>query len=91
MKDSTVAARYARALFLLTEKRGETVRALEDLKSMWEVLKPGSRVGALLATPQVLLSDKRKALLQVFEGKAVHSIVLFVDRSEEHTSELQSQ
>ena len=79
MKDSTIGARYARALVILTEKRGETVRALEDLKSMWEVLKPGTRVGALLATPQVLLSDKRKVLLQVFEGKAVHSVVLFVD------------
>lgn len=79
MKNSHVAARYARALFLLTEKRGETVRALEDLKSMWEVLKPGTRVGALLMTPQVLLTDKRRVLLQVFEGKAVHSVVLFVD------------
>ena len=79
MKDATVAARYARALFLLTEKRGETVPALADLKSMWEVLKPGTRVGALLTTPQVLLSDKRKVLLQVFEGKAVRSVVLFVD------------
>ncbi len=79
MKDSTVAARYARALFLLTEKRGETVAALEDLKSLWDVMKPGTRVGALLTTPQVLLSDKRKVLLQVFEGKAVKSVVLFVD------------
>ena len=79
MKDATVAARYARALFLLTEKRGETVRALEDLRDMWEVLKPGSHVAALLTTPQVLLSDKRRILFKAFEGKAVHSVVLFVD------------
>ena len=79
MKDATVAARYARALFLLTEKRGETVRSLEDLKGMWEMLKPPSRVGALLMTPQVLLADKRRVLLEVLEGKASHAIVLFVD------------
>ena len=64
MRDSSVAGRYARALFLLTEKRGETVAALEDLKGMWEVLKPGTRVGDLFATPQVLLADKRRVLLE---------------------------
>jgi len=79
VKDSNVAGRYARALFIVTEKRGETARALEDLKSLWEVFRPDTRVGALLATPMVLLSDKRKVLKQVLEGKAVASVVLFVD------------
>ena len=79
MKDTTVGARYARALFLLTEKRGETVRALEDIKGMGEVLKPGSRVGTLLATPQVLLADKRKVMLQLLEGRVTHAVALFID------------
>ena len=79
MKDTTVGARYARALFLLTEKRGETVRALEDLKGMGEVLKPGSRVGTLLATPQVLLADKRRVMLQLLEGRVAHAVALFLD------------
>ena len=79
MKDTTVAARYARALFILTEKRGETAPALEDLKAMGEVLKPGSRVGGLFATPQVLLSDKRKVLLEMLKGRVSHAVVLFID------------
>jgi F-type H+-transporting ATPase subunit delta len=79
VKDTTVGARYARALFLLTEKRGETLRALEDLKSMWEILKPGSRVGTLLATPQVLLADKRKVMLQMLESRVTHAVALFID------------
>ncbi len=74
-----MGARYARALFLVTEKRGETLRALEDLNGMWEVLKPGSRVGGLLATPQVLLSDKRKVLLELLEGRVSHAVTLFID------------
>ena len=79
MRDSSVAGRYARALFLLTEKRGETVAALEDLKGMWEVLKPGTRVGDLFATPQVLLADKRRVLLEGLKDKVSHPVVLFID------------
>jgi len=79
VKDTTVGARYARALFLLTEKRGDTLRALEDLKGMWEVLKPGSRVGTLLTTPQVLLADKRRVMLQLLEGRVAHVVTLFID------------
>lgn len=79
MQDTTVAARYAKALFLVTEPRGETAQALADLKGLWEVVKPGTRVGYFLATPQVLLSDKRKALLQSLEGASLRSVALFLD------------
>lgn len=79
MKDTTVGARYATALFLVTEKRGETPRALEDLKGIGAVITPGGRVGTLLATPQVLLSDKRKVVLAVLEDKVLRSVALFVD------------
>jgi F-type H+-transporting ATPase subunit delta len=79
LNTGTVAARYARALFIVTEKRGESEQALTDLKSLREVLKPGSRVAALLATPQVLLSDKRTAVKKVLEGRALKSVELFAD------------
>lgn len=79
MKDSTVAARYARALFIVTEKRGETPRALEDLKSLWEVVKPGTKVGGFLATPRVLMSDKRRVLRERLAGPCLHSVILFLD------------
>ena len=79
MKDTTVAGRYARALFIVTEKRSETARALDDLKSLGELLKPDMPSHRLLATPQVLLSDKRRVLLQVLKDKALNSVALFAD------------
>jgi len=79
MRDTSVAGRYARGFFILTEKRGETVRALEDLKGLNEVVKPGSRVGNVLAGPGVRLIDKREALRRGLEGKVAHTVVLFVD------------
>jgi F-type H+-transporting ATPase subunit delta len=79
VKDVGIAARYAHALFLVTERRGETAQALEDMKSMGVMLAPGTRVAALLATPLVLVSDKRKVLLQVMEGKSLRTVTLFVD------------
>ncbi len=79
MSTGSVAGRYARALYIVTEKRGETERALEDLKSLGTVFEPGTRVAALLATPQVLLSDKRTAMKKVLEGRALKSVELFAD------------
>lgn len=79
MKDSTVAARYARALFIVTERRGETDRALEDLKGLRAVVAPGSRVGGYLATPQLLLADKRRALEAALSGRCVRSVAVFLD------------
>jgi len=79
VKDATVAARYARALFILTERRSESERALEDLRGLREVLGAGSRVSALLASPQVLLSDKRTVLHRVLENRTLRSVAMFVD------------
>ena len=79
MKDTTVAARYARALFIVTEKRRETAQALPDLQGVWAVLKPGMPAGRLIESPLVLLSDKRKTVQQVLEGRALRAVALFVD------------
>ena len=77
--DSGVAGRYARALFIVTERRNETAQALPDLLGTWEALRPGTPAGRLLATPLVLLSDKRKVVQQVLGGKVLLSVVMFVD------------
>ena len=79
MRDPSVAGRYARALFIVTERRGETTRALEELQAMLATAGPGTRVGALLASPLVLLSDKRKVLRDVLDQRALLVVVLFVD------------
>lgn len=79
MRNVTVAARYARALQIVTEKRGETVRALEDLKSLVPVIGPGTPVGAMLASPRTRDRDKRAALRKSLEGKVATAVVLFAD------------
>jgi F-type H+-transporting ATPase subunit delta len=79
LKDVIVAARYAKALFITSEKRGETAQALEDLRGLSAVLEPGSRVGNFLASPQVRLPDKREVLKRGFEGKVLRTVIVFVD------------
>jgi F-type H+-transporting ATPase subunit delta len=79
MKDTTVAARYARALFMVSEKRGETARALEDLEGLREVLRPGSKVGRFLASPETRVQDKRKALRAGLEKSVVSTVIVFID------------
>jgi F-type H+-transporting ATPase subunit delta len=79
MKEVTVAARYARGLFIVTEKRGETARALEDLKSLLELFAPGTRLTSFLASPGVRLADKRELVRKALEGRVARTVVLFVD------------
>ena len=79
MRDTTVAARYAKGLFLFVEKRGETARALEDLKVLLEVLRPGSPAERFLASPVVLPAEKKKALERGLEGRALRGVLLFLD------------
>jgi F-type H+-transporting ATPase subunit delta len=79
VRDTTVASRYAHGLFILTEKRGETVRALEDLKVLLVALKPGSRVGNFLASPGVRLADKREALKRGLAPLVARTVLLFLD------------
>jgi F-type H+-transporting ATPase subunit delta len=79
VKDSIVAARYARALFIVTEKRGDTVRALEDLKGLVVVMAHGTPVALHLASPQLRLADKREALRRALEPRVARVVLLFVD------------
>ena len=79
MKDVSVASRYARALFIITERRGETVGALTDLKSVRDLLAPGGPAANFLASPQVRLPDKRALLDKVLEGRALRVVATFAD------------
>ena len=79
MRDTTVAARYAKALFIVTERRGETERALGELQALREVLRPGGRVAAFLATPEVPLADKRRALELALRDRALSTVIVFLD------------
>jgi F-type H+-transporting ATPase subunit delta len=79
VRDTTAAARYAKALFNVTEKRGETDRALEDLHGLVPVLGWGSETGRHLASPQLRLLDKREALKKSLEGRVLPLVAIFVD------------
>lgn len=79
MRDAIVAERYAKALLLVTGKRGETAAALRDLKGVDQVLAPGSKAGNFFASPEVSLADKREALKNAFDGRALRTVVVFVD------------
>lgn len=79
MRDTIVAQRYAKALFIVTEKRGDTARALEDLKGMATVLAPGTAIASHLAAPQLRLADKRSALARALEGRVIRVVHLFLD------------
>lgn len=79
MKDVSVASRYARALFLLTERRGDTAAALEDVKGMRDLLAKGELVAGFLASPQVRLGDKRKLIGNALKGRVTPSVAAFAD------------
>jgi F-type H+-transporting ATPase subunit delta len=79
VRNGIVAERYAKALWLVTDKRGETTAAVADLNAVAQVLAPGTRVGNFFASPEVPLAAKREALRHAFDGKALRTVVVFVD------------
>jgi len=87
MKDVTVAARYAKALELLTERHvaagparlDALDRIADDLRGLAELVRPGSRLGDLLSHPQVRPEDKRAVLKKALDGRAERSVVVFAD------------
>jgi F-type H+-transporting ATPase subunit delta len=79
LNSSTIAARYAKALFMVTEPRKETAAALADLVGMGQVLAPGSRTARLFASPEVPLPEKRALLRRVLEKRASRSVAVFMD------------
>ena len=79
MRDTTVAARYAKALFIVTEKRGEIAAALEGLLGVGQLLEPGSRAERFFASPEVRLADKRAVLKSTLDGRVARPVVVFVD------------
>ena len=79
MRDTTLGARYAKGLFLTTEKRGESVRAFEDLRVVASLLAPGSRMGRFFATPEIGLEVKRDAIRKALTGRTLPIVMVFMD------------
>lgn len=88
MKDTSVASRYARALFLLTErtsaKEGAPLvprleQTLADLQGVAAIVASGSRVGDFLAHPKVAPQDKRAVLEKGLSGQVLRTVQVFAD------------
>jgi len=88
MKDTNVAGRYAKALELLTQRHAGSAgpalleqldATLADLRSLAELVRPGSRLGELLTHPQVPPEEKRAVLRKALDGRALRSVVVFAD------------
>ena len=88
IKDASLAARYARALQILTEKQAAKAgraaipileQSLEELRGLAEIASPDSRLGKFLYDPQVNPADRRKVLAQGLKGKVLPSVQVFAD------------
>jgi len=88
MKDTHVAGRYAKALQLLTDRHAdpsplkrleELDRTLEDLRSVADLVRPGTRLGNFLSSPEVPPEAKRALLRKALDGRVLRSVVVFAD------------
>jgi F-type H+-transporting ATPase subunit delta len=59
---SVIANRYAHALFLVAERRGDVPGALDDLRAVLAVVDGDARVGRFFRSPLVRVEDKRRLL-----------------------------
>lgn len=88
MSDSSVAGRYARALYLLVQKQtaksGQPIlpvldQTLEELQGVVTLAAPGTRAGKFFMDPQVSPADRRRVLDQALQGKVLPSVRVFAD------------
>jgi F-type H+-transporting ATPase subunit delta len=88
IQDSSVAARYARALQILTEKQAAKAGqpalpalevALAELQGLVGLFAPGTRAGRFLLDPQVNPADRRKVLEHALTQRVTPGVRVFAD------------
>jgi F-type H+-transporting ATPase subunit delta len=88
IQDSSVAARYARALQILTEKQSAKAgqpalpaleTALAELQGLVGLLAPDTRAGRFLLDPQVNPVDRRRVLEQALLPRVTPGVRVFAD------------
>ncbi len=67
-RSDVVAERYARALFTVSERRGEIFEVLEDLRRLRDLFQRDARVGRFFASPFVP-PERKRALLGAELGR----------------------
>ena len=88
IKDASLAARYARALQILTEKQAAKSgrapipileQSLEELQGLAKLLAHGTRLGKFVLDPQISPHDRRRVLEQGLQGKVLPGVRVFAD------------
>jgi len=88
IKDASVAARYARALQILTEKQAAKAgrahiplleQTLEELQGLAQLLAHGTRLGKFVLDPQISPADRRRVLEQGLAQRVLQSVRVFAD------------
>ena len=88
IKDASVAARYARALQILSEKQAAKAgrahiplleQTLEELQGLAQLLAHGTRLGKFVLDPQISPADRRRVLEQGLQQRVLTSVRVFAD------------
>jgi F-type H+-transporting ATPase subunit delta len=88
IKNASIAARYARALQILTAKQsargGKPLvpvleQTLEELQGLAKLLAHGTRLGGFLLDPQISPLDRRKMLERGLQNHVQPSVRVFAD------------
>jgi F-type H+-transporting ATPase subunit delta len=80
MRQADLAAeRYARALFMVAERRGEIFEALEDLKRLLALVRGDPRLDTYLGSPLVPLERKRALLKSALASRVLVPVASFMD------------
>jgi len=86
MSKSTVANRYAQALYELAQQHGEVAVVEEDLRVVREVFKHNPEFTLLLQSPKLTKTQKNQLIQQTFSGASVYvvnALSILIDRRRE--------
>jgi F-type H+-transporting ATPase subunit delta len=78
-RENVVAERYARALFIIAERRGEILEALEDLKRLRGLIRSDARLDRFLRSPLVPLERKRALIGADLSARVIEPVARFMD------------
>ena len=88
IKDASIAARYARALQILTEKQSAKngkphipllEQTLDELQGLSRLLARGTPTAKFVLDPQISPADRRRVLEHGLQGKVLPSVRVFAD------------
>ncbi len=78
-RDERVAERYARALFLIAERRGMIFEAQAGLQRLLSLVHADARIGPYFRSPLVPLARKRELLRRELAAEAFPPVASLVD------------